>query len=138
MLGQGCLRALFGKQFPPPESGLEMGFCQCPEVGPKRVKTWILTHVHPLLHPKSHFPSTKTHLKATLTEKSTLWTDAGVDQNFQRDLRAIGPCEFQGNSYLPMAPALFSGKNSHGPMALKVRQKLPPTLVLVHGWLFPV
>ena len=25
------------------------------------------------------------------TEKSTLWTDAGVDQNFQRDSGAIGP-----------------------------------------------
>ena len=23
-------------------------------------------------------------------------------------------------------------------MAVKVRQKLPPRLVLVHGWLFPV
>ena len=26
-------------------------------------------------------------------EKSTLWTDTGVDQNFQRDLGAIGPYE---------------------------------------------
>ena len=46
----------------------------------------------------------------TQAEKSILWTDAGVDQNFQRDLRAIGPYEFQGLSYGPMAPfALFSG-----------------------------
>ena len=29
-------------------------------------------------------------------EKSTLWTDTGADQNFQRDLGAIGPYEFQG------------------------------------------
>ena len=28
--------------------------------------------------------------------------------------------------------------NSYGPMVLKVRPKFPPTLVLVHGWLFPV
>ena len=29
------------------------------------------------------------------------------------------------------------GGNSHGPMVLKVFQNFPPTLVLVHGWLFP-
>ena len=27
--------------------------------------------------------------------------------------------------------------NSYGPMVLKVLQKFPPTLALVHGWLFP-
>ena len=44
-------------------------------------------------------------------EKSTLWTDTGVDQNFQRDLRAIGPYEFQGKLVWTNAPfALFSGK----------------------------
>ena len=31
----------------------------------------------------------------------------------------------------------FSWGNSYGPMVLKVFQKFPPTLVLVHGWLFP-
>ena len=31
----------------------------------------------------------------------------------------------------------FSWGNSYGPMVLKVLQKFPPTLVLVHGWLFP-
>ena len=31
--------------------------------------------------------------EGTRPEKSTLWTDAGVDQNFQRDLGAIGPYE---------------------------------------------
>ena len=31
----------------------------------------------------------------------------------------------------------FSWGNSHGPMVLKVLLKFPPTLVLVHGWLFP-
>ena len=29
------------------------------------------------------------------------------------------------------------GGNSYGPIVLKVLQKFPPTLVLVHGWLFP-
>ena len=32
----------------------------------------------------------------------------------------------------------FSWGNSYGPMVLKVLWKFPPTLVLVHGWLFPV
>ena len=32
----------------------------------------------------------------------------------------------------------FSWGNSYGPMVLKVLPKFPPTLVLVHGWLFPV
>ena len=32
----------------------------------------------------------------------------------------------------------FFWGNSYGPMVLKVRPKFPPTLVLVHGWLFPV
>ena len=31
----------------------------------------------------------------------------------------------------------FSQENSYGPMVLKVLLKFPPTLVLVHGWLFP-
>ena len=31
----------------------------------------------------------------------------------------------------------FSWGNSYGPMVLKVLQKFPPTLVVVHGWLFP-
>ena len=31
----------------------------------------------------------------------------------------------------------FSGGNTYGPMVLKVLPKFPPTLVLVHGWLFP-
>ena len=32
----------------------------------------------------------------------------------------------------------FSWGNSYGPMVPKVLPKFPPTLVLVHGWLFPV
>ena len=31
----------------------------------------------------------------------------------------------------------FSWGNSYGPMVLKVLLMFPPTLVLVHGWLFP-
>ena len=31
----------------------------------------------------------------------------------------------------------FSWGNSYGPMVLKVLQKFPLTLALVHGWLFP-
>ena len=31
----------------------------------------------------------------------------------------------------------FPWGNSYGPMVLKVLLKIPPTLVLVHGWLFP-
>ena len=55
MLGQGCLRALFGKQFPPPLKWVKNGFGQCPEMGPKWVQKWVLTHFDPLLHPKTHF-----------------------------------------------------------------------------------
>ena len=61
----------------------------------------------------------------------TLWTDTNVDQNFQRDLGAIGQYEFQGTSVWtnPLVPCF---------QALKVRQKFPPRLALVHGWLFPI
>ena len=37
-----------------------------------------------------------------------------------------------------MAPLPRFQGNSYGPMALKVRQKFPLRLVLVHGWLFPI
>ena len=53
-----------------------------------------------------------------------LWTNAGVDQNFQTNLGAIDPYEFQGKfvwtngSHMPC----FQG-NLYGAMALKVRQK---------------
>ena len=36
-----------------------------------------------------------------------------------------------------MAPLPCFQGNSYGPMPLKVRQKFPPRLLLVHGWLFP-
>ena len=45
---------------------------------------------------------------------------------------------FRGNSYGPIGPsAFFSWGDSYGPMARKVRLKLPLRLALVHGWLFP-
>ena len=44
-------------------------------------------------------------------EKSILWTDTGIDQNFQRDLGAIGPYEFLGKFIWTSDPfALFSRK----------------------------
>ena len=53
----------------------------------------------------------KNRSKGTKTEKSTLWTDTSVDQNFQRDLGATGPDEFQGTFVWTHGPfALFSGK----------------------------
>ena len=41
------------------------------------------------------------------SEKSTLWTDTGVDQNFQGDLGAIGPYEFQGKFIWTNGPFAF-------------------------------
>ena len=38
--------------------------------------------------------------RGEFTEKSTTGTDTGVDQNFQRSLRSIGPCEFQRNIHM--------------------------------------
>ena len=44
-------------------------------------------------------------------ENNILWTDAGIDQNFQRDLGAFGPYEFHWKSIWanPLVPS-FSGK----------------------------
>ena len=57
-------------------------------------------------------------------EKSTLCTDAGVGQDFQRDLGALGPYEFQGkNSHRPMVPSPYFQGNSYRPMVWKVRLK---------------
>ena len=68
--------------------------------------------------------------------KSTLWTDAGVDQNFQRQLGAIGPYEFQRKFIWtnPLVPC-FQGKSvwTDGPESLS---KFPSRLVLVHRFQF--
>ena len=75
-------------------------------------------------------------IKATIllererVEKSSLWTDASIDQNFETDLGAIGP-------YGPIPWCLVFRGDLYGPMALKVCRTFPPKLVLVHGWLFP-
>ena len=70
--------------------------------------------------------------------KSTLWTNTGQDWNFQRTLSVIGPYEFRGKFIWTNHWSIpFPGGNSYGPMVLKVFLKFPPTLVLVHGWLFP-
>ena len=58
-------------------------------------------------------------------EKSTLWTDAGLDQNFQRDLRAIGLYEFQGKFVCTNPLVLSFPGNLYGTMALKVHRKSP-------------
>ena len=77
---------------------------------------------------------TSTEVQEISTETSTLWTDAGVDPNFQRDSGAIGPCNFKGNflctNPLDQGPwcFVFTG-NLDGPMALKVRRKSPPRLL---------
>ena len=80
-----------------------------------------------------------------ISGKSTLWTNTGQDRNFQRTLRAIGPYLFLGKFIWTNHWSIpFPGESppprghSYGPMVLKVfPKKFPPTLVLVHGWLFP-
>ena len=76
--------------------------------------------------------------KIASTEKSTLWTDAGVDQNFQRDLGAIGPYEFQGKSAWTnrLVPCFFSGEICHdnGPES---SSKFPPETGIVPQMALP-
>ena len=73
-----------------------------------------------------------------LTGKSTLWTQCRsrlkLSENFERhwSIRISG--EIHVDQSLVHT---FSWGNSYGPMVLKVLLKFPPTLVLVHGWLFP-
>ena len=67
-------------------------------------------------------------------EKSTLWTDAGVDQNVKRDLGAIGPF-LRGDIRMDQSLcALFSGKSLYGSIAPKVRQEFPLRLAMFHGY----
>ena len=68
---------------------------------------------------------------ANFSEKSTLCTHTGVDQNFQTDLGAMGagPYEFQGKSVWTNPLVLWFTGNLHGPIitnALKVHQRFPP------------
>ena len=55
MLGRDCVKAVFRKQFPPPQIGSKVGFREYAEMGLKWVQKWALTHFDPLLHPKTHF-----------------------------------------------------------------------------------
>ena len=57
-----------------------------------------------------------------------------VSENFERHWSIPFPGEIHMDQSLVHT---FSWENSYGPMVLKVLQKLPPALVLVHGWLFP-
>ena len=58
-------------------------------------------------------------------------------------IRALyGPIPVQTRTFRgiwePVVPWCLAFKeNLYGPTALKVCQKFPPRLVLVHGWLFP-
>ena len=73
-----------------------------------------------------------------MSEKSTLWTDTGVDQNFQRDLGAIGPSEFQGKIRMDQSlGAVLSGKICMDQWLRKFVKSSPPRLGLVCGRLFP-
>ena len=73
--------------------------------------------------------------------KSTLWTNTSLDsrlklsENFQDhwSIRILGEIHMDQSLV-----HTFSWGNSYGPMVLKVLWKFPPTLALVHGWLFPV
>ena len=78
-------------------------------------------------------------LNRGFAEKSTLWTDARVDQELSERFGSNWSIWISGENRMDQWPLrlLFRG-NSYGPMALKVHQKFPLRLALVHGWLFPV
>ena len=60
------------------------------------------------------------------TEKSILWTDTGVDQNFHGELGAIGPyMNSRGNVCGPILCCLVFGENLYGPMALNFAKSFP-------------
>ena len=69
LLGRDCLKALFGKRFPPPLNWVKSGFSRKSRNGFKVGEKWVLTH---FLHPKPSFGPTlahwqNTHLKPTLS-----------------------------------------------------------------------
>ena len=76
MLGRDCLRALFGKQFPPPLNWVKGRFSAISRSGFKVGNKWVLMPFDPLFAPKNplftHFWThsrilTKTHLKPILS-----------------------------------------------------------------------
>ena len=86
--------------------------------------------------PSMCFPPWRSWNTAT-SDKRTLWTDAGVDQNFREIWEPLVHTSFRGNQYGPIPWCLAFRGNLYGPMALKGCQTFPPRLALVHGWLFP-
>ena len=62
-------------------------------------------------------------------EKSILQTDAGVDRNFQRDLGAIGPYEFQGKFVLTNALVPCFHGNLHGTTKGRLSKVSPETSI---------
>ena len=80
MLGQGCLRAFSGERFIFTESGFKMGFCQCPETGPKVGQNAPKPTFYPLL---THFGI------ATKTLSSQL--NGGGNRLLKRALRQSRP-----------------------------------------------
>ena len=57
-----------------------------------------------------------------------------LSQNFERHWSILISGEIHMDQSLVHT---FSWGNSYGPMVLQVFLEFPPTLVLVHGWLFP-
>ena len=53
------------------------------------------------------------------SEKSTLWTDAGADQNFQEVWESLVHMNFRTNSYGPMTPCASFSRKWDGLMVLK-------------------
>ena len=69
------------------------------------------------------------------TGKSTLWTNAGQDCKLSENFERHWSIRISGEIHIGHT---FSWGNSYGSTVLNVLLKFPPTLVLVHGWLFPV
>ena len=88
-----------------------------------------------------HSNVTATSLSPSLQEnmlRTLLCKVIVCNQNFQRDLGAIGPYEFQGKLAWtnPLVPCCLQIKSvwTNGPESLS---KVFPRLALVHGWVFP-
>ena len=72
------------------------------------------------------------------SEKSALWTDAGVDgKTFRGIWEPLVRMNFKEDSYGPKALCLVSGRCvwTNGP---ETSSKVSPRLALVHGWFFPI
>ena len=95
-LRQGCLRALLENNFHPPTpfrvGWLEMGFCQCPGMGPKWVKKvgfWA-TLIHFCTQQSTFAPNNRTHLRS-LTKTHLRPTFSGHKLFLKRALRQPWP-----------------------------------------------